>query len=108
MASTPRPGRPKARALSQPAVQKSNQSRPGDATVLLFQEIRQQLLPLFCKEALMMVLHTFERPRLMANAHDLILVCPGDHLVLARQGSGPDNEAVVPRGREGVGHAGVD
>src|SRR3712207_154735 len=74
----------------------------------LLQEVRQQPLPLFRQEAFGVVLHPLEGPRLVADAHDFVLVGPAAHLELRRQRAVANDQAVVAGGRERVGHAGVN
>src|SRR5205085_1806265 len=63
---------------------------------------------LFGEETLRVILHAFQRPGLVADAHDLVLIGPTADLVIARHSALLDDQTVISRGGEGVGHACVD
>src|SRR5688572_20968767 len=78
------------------------------STPLLLQKIRQQPLPLLGEKTLRMILHALQRPGLVADAHDLFVGRPTADLELRRQRAVADDQAVVPRRRERIRHAGVN
>jgi hypothetical protein len=71
-------------------------------------EVGKEFFALFGEEAFGVVLDAFHRPGFVADAHDLVVVGPGGDFVFGGKGAGADDQAVVSRGGEGVGHAGVD
>src|SRR5438046_2974284 len=69
------------------------------------QEVREQLLALLGEETLRMILHALQRPGLVTHAHDFVLIGPGADLILRRERAGLDDQAVIARRCERVGHA---